>query len=201
MPALPRSQLLSFLDLDKAILEVQSGWSSGPKNYRRGLRLALLDTLTDQAKFPGLEIPPMNAAALSDLSAPPQLLGYSISISHCPIAGGFLVSPIKGGQVGLDLEERSKVTREIVLRMSDEMEVLLAPEPAVLWSAKEATFKSLLGPSQPTALSQVKIGGWFNLGLHIWGFQAQIQGVNSNPILGVSHAHDNLVVGIAKFTA
>lgn len=201
MPDLPHRQLLSFLDLDDARLEISKSWSAGSENYRSQLRLALLDSLTDKSNFPGLEISNIAAAAINDLSAPPKVVGYSISISHCPIAGGFLVSPINDGQVGLDLEDRAKVSREIVLRMGDESEVLLAPEPAVLWAAKEATFKSLLGPSQPSALSQVKIAGWYNLDLHIWGFQAQIQGVTTNPIMGVAHVHENLVVGLAKFTA
>ena len=195
-----KTKLLSYLDIESALFKTSADWSSRSVNYRQNLRAALLTALADHGKFPDLTLSREDEFDLQNLSFPPQLRDHSISISHCPLAGGFVVCPLPDGHVGLDLEDRTKVTHEVVVRMGSEEESLLAPDPALLWAAKEATFKSLLKASQPRALSAVSLTSWYTIEPGLWGFHAQIQGFNSKPVLGLAAFDQNLVVGLAKFT-
>ncbi len=195
-----KAKLLSYLDIESAYFDIKEGWQSGSSEHRQVLRSALLTALKEPGRFPHLKLAAKDEDNINDLTAPPQIEHFSISVSHCPLVGGFVICPIHDGHVGLDLEDRTKVTPEIVARMCSEEETFLAPDPALLWAAKEATFKSLLKASQPKALSEIVLLNWYTIESKIWGFNAQIRGVRTGPVLGLAALEENLVVGLAKFT-
>lgn len=63
--------------------------------------------------------------------------------------------------VGIDLEENSRVQARVVARIaSSAKELERMPNPAALWTAKEAAFKALYSFTQPPVMSQLEIGGW-----------------------------------------
>lgn len=77
---------------------------------------------------------------LSDLNWLPQAADGFFSISHCRTLGGVAYSK---KVVGFDLEEKSRISLEIIKRISTPEEIKSAPEPEHLWVAKEACFKAL----------------------------------------------------------
>lgn len=84
------------------------------------------------------------------------------SISHCPNLGGFVASH-KPVRLGLDVEENSRVTKEILQRMFSKNEIDSCPEPIALWAAKEALFKALKDGGQPPVLSDLPELEWTKL--------------------------------------
>jgi hypothetical protein len=78
---------------------------------------------------------------LNDLSTFPIIKGYSISIAHCPKRGGFAFTHFPW-QVGMDLEVPERVTAQIIERVSRPEERAALTDPAALWTAKEAGFKT-----------------------------------------------------------
>lgn len=75
------------------------------------------------------------------LDALPQLKSLDVSISHCPLTGGYLLAE-KPWSVGLDLEASSRVELKHVQRLSQTSEQDFLMDPATLWTAKEAAFKA-----------------------------------------------------------
>jgi hypothetical protein len=184
--------LFRHLDLEDAELQVGREWASDAKDHRQLLRAAVAAklNLNEAQRFD-----------LMNLSCPPRVEGVSISLSHCPRAGGFLLWPQKSAQIGFDLEDPGRIQGAVVERISTLAELNAAPSPALLWVAKEATFKSLFGPSQPAAISTIFVAKWESIEPSIWGFHAQVQGLNDKWIKGVAATFMNLVLGLAKFPA
>lgn len=83
-----------------------------------------------------------------------QSSGLFSSISHTHSEGGFALSQFP---VGFDIEVTSRVTLEIVARVSSNEELLSAPDLSSLWCAKEAAFKAFKHFQQPKIVSQIKI--------------------------------------------
>ena len=81
------------------------------------------------------------------------------SISHCPSMGGFVASH-KPVRLGLDVEENSRVTNEVLTRMFSKNEIGSCPMPHALWTAKEALFKALKDEGQPQLLSDLPELEW-----------------------------------------
>jgi hypothetical protein len=87
--------------------------------------------------------------SLNDLSMPPRLDGWSISVSHCAGVGGFHASESQI-HVGLDFEIASRVTPAIARRVAafkSEEKILAEIEtarlpPVIFWAAKEAGIKA-----------------------------------------------------------
>jgi hypothetical protein len=190
--------LCRLLGIDSAILSVGSEWSASRDGHRHEVRAAIAAALADRQKFSHLNLNPSVREALFDLSKPPRISGVSISISHCPSAGGFVINP-GSVQVGLDLEEVDRVQEPAVARISRTDEYAAAPSAALLWAAKEATFKSLLGASQPSVLGQITINSWTQPESGIWRFAAGIQGLTHVQPQGLVVALKHLVLGLAKF--
>lgn len=99
------------------------------------------------------------------------------SISHCPSLGGFvgLNSSHPGDlQVGFDIEEVPRVSLAAVERISNHRDQSPSCEPemrpALLWSAREAAFKALLGDSQPLVVSQIWLSHWQERNHGIWSY-------------------------------
>ncbi|MEK2647098.1 4'-phosphopantetheinyl transferase family protein [Bdellovibrio sp. BCCA] len=82
------------------------------------------------------------------------------SVSHCEGMGVVVVSR---SPLGVDVEVRAHVEEKIVARVSSNEEVLAAPSPASLWSAKEAIFKALRSYNQPSVVSKISVGAWKNI--------------------------------------
>lgn len=129
-----------------------------------------------------------------DLSAPPKSNIFSISVSHCSGLGGFALVPLPHS-IGFDIEVADRVKDAIATRISTPEERTEAPAPSLLWAAKEAAYKSLLGSGQPPHFTVVVTGGWLKLGqplkleenlIDTWEFRANLS--QTDPIPGVGIA-------------
>lgn len=89
-----------------------------------------------------------------DLTQRPGLPEQSISISHCPKIGGFVISKKK---VGLDLEQYQRLSQNLIQRISDNVELKYFDNNSyqIVWTVKEAVFKASQG--QAKVMSEVKI--------------------------------------------
>ena len=70
----------------------------------------------------------------------PKCSFASLSISHCPYLGAFVFAFDTKISIGFDIENRHRVTKEVLYRISLKEEVVKSPAPALLWTAKEAVF-------------------------------------------------------------
>ncbi len=86
------------------------------------------------------------------------------SISHAPEAGGyFAVAPTSSRTlpVGFDIEKAERVRSIVIKRvMNSGDDVPLRVPQSLVWSAKEAAFKSLKGPGQPVVISEIMVFDW-----------------------------------------
>lgn len=102
--------------------------------------------------------------------SPPRIPGVSISISHCPILGGFIFSHDKNISLGLDVEKMDRVSLQLVQRVSDFDEVNEAPEVSFLWVAKEAAFKCIPSGEQKHFLRDLFIFQWEEMEEGVYNF-------------------------------
>lgn len=127
-------------------LDVREDWRARAGN---GHRLAIRTELARRFREP----------ALMDLSLLPDPAHQSLSISHCPIAGGYALCS-GPHSIGFDLEVASRIRPATVARIASPDELQASPSPAFLWAAKEATFKALRGENQPSVVSELGILDW-----------------------------------------
>lgn len=99
------------------------------------------------------------------------------SISHCPTLGGFVASTQKR-RLGFDIEESSRITKDVLSRMFSQDEIAAAPHPYLLWCAKEALFKALKGEGQPVVLSNLPELRWSAVTEHSNTYQIQVKNLN-----------------------
>ena len=93
----------------------------------------------------------------------PELSFLALSISHCKNLACFVFSPKDDSpseklSIGLDIEKTSRVSRQIVSRISSPREK--SPSPSLLWTAKEASFKCFSKKKQALLLSDCFISNW-----------------------------------------
>lgn len=102
----------------------------------------------------------------------PRPTYFSSSISHCQTVGGFFTAEtVMPHQLGFDIEDAARATTEIVRRVcKNEEELKAAPHPAILWSAKEATFKSLRDISPIQTISEIQFESWTERAPQCWSF-------------------------------
>lgn len=116
----PQSQEFSF-----AKLFYSEEWSSQKANYRKALREELFKKYQEKE--------------LLDLRVRPRLAETYLSLSHCPSLGAYLES---SQEVGLDIEDLSRISARLLRRISQAKErELLGEDSCFLWTAKEAAFK------------------------------------------------------------
>ncbi len=119
------------------------------------------------------------------------------SISHCPQLGGFatITSPWK---IGIDVEQQDRVSLAVANRVCrDSSECNQAPSPSALWTAKEAAFKSLRGPQQPTTISQLVIGSWKQIDSHLFTFELQnFLEFQIQKGLGITYSKDSFQIAL-----
>ncbi len=135
-------------------LDIQSEFASVEPRYRENIRSSLHKQFgSDQ---------------VLDLNLRPSTMGWSISVSHCRGAGGWVAVP-EPRRVGFDLELRDRIREEAVARVVAPDELKMAPHYSYLWCAKEAFYKAL-GDEQPGTFSQVRVADWRGLGPGLWSF-------------------------------
>lgn len=97
-----------------------------------------------------------------------------ISLSHSKKGGTVLVSPKHVG-IGVDLEEKARLTEKVLNRVSSEAERASAPDLLFLWPAKEASFKALYPDNEDLAFTQLTIQNWKKIDSNIWTFESRFQ--------------------------
>ncbi len=130
--------------------EFQETWGAGQLQSRQRIRQSIFSTLD--------ELTESDTGAILDLSHPPRPDYWCVSISHCDSGGGWLATR-RPQQIGWDCEAKSRIQLAVIERVSQTKELETAPDPAYLWSAKEAFFKAL-EDEQPAVLSNLTIESW-----------------------------------------
>ncbi len=115
------------------------------------LRTALYNYLKDKKNF-------VFEDAL-DLRNVPQKIGvpakdFYSSLSHTEDVGVFVLD---SAPVGVDFENRARILKPIVERVCEPKEVSLDPNFQLLWSIKEAAFKSVPFIIQPKAVTEITV--------------------------------------------
>ena len=107
---------------------------------RVGLRKSLVEdleksfgTLSGSGRLRGLLLKPGDRPYCPDIA---------ISLSHCPLFGGFIFSVGRGLSLGFDVEEAVRIHRAVEY-LSGKDEINASPTRALLWVAKEAAFKAV----------------------------------------------------------
>ena len=101
--------------------------------------------------------------SLLTLNTPPQVPFVSLSLSHCALAGGFIISPSAHLSLGFDLEQNGRAKEKTVLRISNQDELNQSPSASFLWSAKEAAYKSLSQYQNHTHIKQIAVFNWHHV--------------------------------------
>lgn len=165
----PLKDIRHHLGDESFYFEVSEDWASRHENHRRTIRHHLFNHLSDLGWSPSRGVLEPGSERLA--SDPP------LSLSHCPAAGGFAyLSPESNTHVGFDVEDPDRVTVEVVARISRDEEVQMAPDPASLWVAKEATYKALPKEIQPLVIGQIEIHNWLTLGHNFYTFTGGVFG-------------------------
>lgn len=75
-----------------------------------------------------------------DLQQIPKLSEGFVSISHCPVLGGFA---LHRQTIGLDLEQKQRLSLSLIQRVSEDEEIKLFPVDAFqgIWTVKESVYK------------------------------------------------------------
>lgn len=117
---------------------------------------------------------------LLELERRPYHPELHINISHCKDAGliGWALKPLK---IGVDVEQVERIQTHLIRRVSLPGEISEAPRPELLWSAKEAAFKSRSDAVE--VISSVEIFDWHALGDQTWSFKARVA-QDKNTVLG-----------------
>lgn len=136
-------------------LELRASWGSNEAYSRKAIRTQLYHDFL--AQFSSADKAHIE---VEDLTQPPRVSGYSISIAHSLEVGGF--AWCKGPRwLGLDIEDPKRVTAPIAKRISNSTEISLAPSNVSLWCTKEASFKALaLSGAQIKTISECHCLNW-----------------------------------------
>ena len=135
--------------------------------HRKELRRTILQKLLEA----GIKLSDSQQKIFCDINNLPNLPNGFISVSHCPGLQGFIYSIKQSGKqkrIGLDVEVRSRVTMDLVSFLSSKTELDNMPNPACLWTAKEASFKCLY--PQDIRISQIIIGYWESISSDLYRF-------------------------------
>jgi 4'-phosphopantetheinyl transferase len=186
-----------MIDCPSLEVELRESWSSKSPDHRTLIRQAL------HARLAAAN----DTSDLLDLSLRPQHPMHSISIAHCPEAGGFAISD-RSTWLGFDIESAGRIQEKAVLRISSAEELSRAPSPAHLWVAKESCFKALPAHLQPKVISEVVISSWspvlteknFSPKTHFFEFlPSKIQTHGSNAGKGVVFPLQGTLVAFFSF--
>ncbi|MBY0383944.1 4'-phosphopantetheinyl transferase superfamily protein [bacterium] len=109
---------------------------------------------------------------LLDLLKIPEHKDLSLSLSHCKDYSA-LAWCLKPKTLGVDIEDLLRLKKETVSRVCTSEEMSLAPRYDLLWSCKEAVFKSLYPSQNIKVLGNVEIFDWKLLRTDTWSFAAR----------------------------
>lgn len=126
---------------------------------RKELRQKLINQIKNHTDFKKYE-KDFEEESLLKVGKKPHCSFASISISHCDHLGAFLFVFDKNISIGLDIEEKKRITQKNVERISSKEEMNQAPHYSLLWVAKEASFKSLFKSKTLFLLSDCLISNW-----------------------------------------
>lgn len=141
--------------------ESHSGWGSENAGHREKIRLNLQNALAKTGA--------QDLESITDLSKAPRPAEFSVSISHTKGFGAWIGCE-RPNRIGLDIEQASRISREICARISSETELNQAPRFEFLWCAKEAYFKAL-EKDQPSIMVPLKISSWEKQRAGIYAFE------------------------------
>ena len=118
---------------------------------------------------------PLGGAYREQLLTPgalPQRLNGDVtfSISHCQTWAGFIFKLDPNLFLGLDIEQKFRITKKLVSRISRKKEVAGAPSCAFLWGAKESAFKAIPAKPGDLILGNICIDRWQTLDAHAYRF-------------------------------
>lgn len=150
------------------------------------LRRAAIDLVTEKIQNQKIKTHsqslPQALLSLNALHNPESCLKdislIKISLTYCKNYGIFACSPrfTNDNQfIGIDLELKDRVNKEVINKVSAPVEVFDAPLFVHLWTAKEASFKTLVN-TKDQLISDINIHSWLALpekksGAKIWQYQ------------------------------
>ena len=167
-------------------LVVKDHWGSSQPEFRQLIRQDLYKKLSTLNGHPTSDI--------LDLNSIPDPKNFSVSISHCALAGGYALSS-KQKKIGFDIEDFDRDVTNATKRISSAEEFLAAPHPMALWVAKEATLKALRLP----LVSQAQILGWKTLDASAKNFLYEFSALQNGQ--GIVYQNGRLIMGLAFFPA
>ena len=126
---------------------------------RKQLRQELIKQIKDNKDFRKYE-KTFDEDSFLKVGEKPKCPFISFSISHCDHLGAFLFAFNKNLSIGFDIEQRQRVTKKIVNRISLKKELQQSPSPSLLWTAKEAGLKCLSNKKNPMLLNECFISNW-----------------------------------------
>ena len=126
---------------------------------RKKLRHALINQIKNHKDFKKHE-KDFDWNSLLRIGQKPECPFASISISHCHFLGAFLFIFDKNISIGFDMEQKKRITKKIIERISSTKEIQQSPSPSLLWGAKEASFKCLSNSQTQLLLSDCLISHW-----------------------------------------
>lgn len=133
----------------------------------------------------------IRAQLLAKTSAP------RFSLSYCPSMAGVLLCRDDSLSVGLDIEEIDRVRKKTAQRIcSDGREYSRTPGPAILWTAKEASYKAM-PQNKGLFLRDILTFNWRTLEGGTHGFSFVCGNLRGR---GKSFSHNNVAVSFAWFS-
>ena len=120
----------------------------------------------------------------------------SISISHCKILGGFIFSLKPHIFIGLDIEQIVRVKPCLINRISQREEVQQAPTEALLWVAKEASFKCISPSDKSLLISHIYVSHWNFLQTNAYSFCFKAKNCGGN---GIAFIEKDVVIANTVF--
>jgi phosphopantetheinyl transferase (holo-ACP synthase) len=150
------AEMANKLGLSGLQCELSKNFASQVPEHRAQIRRALEESILGQARKnrSSADLPSLDLASLANLSLPPRIQDFAISISHCPTLGGFVHLPksasVQG--VGFDIEIADRVSTPVakkVLPHAPEQflhSAIDAGDESIsgcIWAAKESSIKSM----------------------------------------------------------
>jgi len=123
---------------------------------------------------------------------------FAISISHCPVVGGYVFSSEKNKALGFDVELVDRVRPSLIGRISDAWERTQVSDPALLWVMKEAVIKCVRSQNKKAFFKNIRISRWKTQGhFYLFCFEIPEYGVKG---MGGTFRADSLAFAYAQLS-
>jgi phosphopantetheinyl transferase (holo-ACP synthase) len=168
-------------------IHLDPNFASHISNNRNSIRQSIVDRYQAQTTE-------SERLAILDLNQRPASQKLHFSVSHMKHNGGYAVSSEK---IGFDVEDISRISTEVIHRISTPAEIAICPQIEFLWSAKEAAFKAV-GETQSLVFTDIKITAWSKFD-DIDFFKAQITDKTDYKFEGaIFKISENIMVALVK---